>query len=434
MTRNSEANDVYWVAGIRTPFLRSGTEFADLTSYDLAREAIAGLMSRVGLDAAEVDYTIMGSVVSNIATSNVARDAALAAGLPESTPAHTVSQACISANRAIASGADMIRSGQADCVLAGGTESLSDIPIRYRKRLRKKMVAAQRYRKMLDYLGFLRGLRLSDLLPEIPAIAEFSTGLSMGADCERLAGRYGVTRQEQDKYAVRSHKLAARAWEQGHLKPEVCPLQVPPTFRAIEEDNGFRSDTSVAQLAKLRPAFLKPYGNVTAGNSSFLSDGAAVTLIASGAACERLGLQPKIAIRDWVFTAQSPVDSLLLGPAVAVPRLLDRNRLALDQIEVFEFHEAFAGQVVANLKCLASQSFNREQLGREQAMGVIPMERLNLRGGSLSLGHPFGATGARLLTTACRRMLEEEGRWGLIASCAAGGLGNAILLERIAAG
>ncbi len=357
----------------------------------------------------------------------------MAAGLPESSPAHTVSQACISSNRAIASGAEMIRAGQAEFVLAGGTESLSDIPIRYRKQLRKKMLAARRYRKKLDYLGFLKGLRLRHLLPEIPAIAEFSTGLTMGADCERLAGRYGVTRQEQDEFAVRSHKLAAEAWAKGKLTAEVCPLRVPPSFRAIEQDNGFRPDTSVSQLAKLKPAFSKPYGNVTAGNSSFLSDGAAVTLIGSGAACRRLGFQPEIAIRDWVFTAQSPVDSLLLGPAMAVPRLLDRNRLSLDQVGVFEFHEAFAGQVVANLKCLASPAFNREYLGREQALGVIPMDRLNRWGGSLSLGHPFGATGARLLTTACRRMLAKQGRWGLIASCAAGGLGNAILLERMTA-
>jgi acetyl-CoA acyltransferase len=253
----------------------------------------------------------------------------------------------------------------------------------------------------------------------------------MGADCERLAARYGVTRQEQDEFAVRSHRLAAQAWEEDRLNAEVCPVRVPPGFREIARDNGFRADTSLAQLARLKPAFVKPYGNVTAGNSSFLTDGAAVALIGTESACRRLGRRPEIAIRDWVFTAQSPDDSLLLGPATALPKLLDRNQLALPQIDVFEFHEAFAGQVAANLKCLADPEFNWARLGRSEAVGEVPLDRLNRWGGSLSLGHPFGATGARLVTTTARRLIAEEGRWGVTASCAAGGLGSAILLERM---
>lgn len=423
--------EVFWICGMRTPFLRSGTSFRDLTSYDLARHAISGLISESGIDPSNIEYTILGTVLSNVSNSNVARDAALAAGLPEATPAHTVSQACISANRAIATGADLIRTRQVEVVLAGGTECLSDIPIRFRKPLRRKMLEARKYRKWLDYLAFFRGLRPSHLLPEIPAIAEFSTGLSMGEDCERLASRYGVTREEQDEYAVRSHHLAAQAWKEGHLDQEVMALRLPPRFDSIRRDNGIRGDTSRQQLARLRPAFVKPYGDVTAGNSSFLSDGAAVALMASRSACERLGYPPRIAIRDWVFTGQPPRDALLLGPAFAVPKILQRNGLRLEEIEVVEFHEAFAGQVVANLKCLADPGFHRERLGRDEASGQIEPERLNPWGGSLSLGHPFGATGCRLLNTTAHRLLSQPARWGLIASCAAGGLGNAMLLERV---
>ncbi len=423
--------NVVVVAGSRTPFQRSGTGFRDLTSYDLARLALAGLIRKTGLDTASVDRVILGTVVSNFQTSNVARDAALAAGIPVATPAHTVSQACISANQAVTAGADSIRTGQAQTVIAGGTESLSDIPIRYRKPLRQKLVESQRYRSVTDYLGFLRGLGLRDLLPEIPSISEFSTGLTMGEDCERLAARYGASRREQDEYALRSHQRAAEAAARGLLADEMEPVRVPPRFDLVQEDNGVRADSTLEKLASLKPAFVKPYGNVTAGNSSFLTDGAAAVLLMAESKARSAGYQPQVAIQDYVYSAQDPRDALLLGPAYTTPRILERNRLELEDIDVFEFHEAFAGQIVANLKCLDSEEFARSHLGRERKVGAIPMEKFNLHGGSLSLGHPFGATGARLVTTAARRLIRERGRWALIASCAAGGLGSAILLRRL---
>lgn len=432
MKTNYQSRRAVFVDGSRTPFQRSGTGYQDLTSYDLARLALNGLISRTGLDLGRVDRVILGTVISNFQTSNVARDAALAAGIPVSTPAYTVTQACISANQAITNGVELITSGQARTVIAGGTESLSDIPIRYRKRFRKKLLESQKYRSWTDYFGFLRGLGFRDLLPEIPSVSEFSTGRTMGEDCERLAARYDATREEQDEYAVRSHHRAAKAVEEGLFEAEINPVTIPPDFDVIREDNGIRPDTTLEKLARLKPAFVKPYGNVTAGNSSFLTDGAAVVLMMTESEAAENGFQAQVAVHDYVYTAQDPEDALLLGPAFATPKILQRNGLKAADIDVFEFHEAFAGQIVAVLKCLDSERFAREELGGGPRVGPLPMDRFNTLGGSLSLGHPFGATGARLVTTAANRLVREDGEWALIAACAAGGLGNAILLKRIA--
>jgi acetyl-CoA acyltransferase len=372
----------------------------------------------------------MGCVIPKLATTNVAREAARGAGLPVSIPAFTVTLACISANVAITTGADLIRTGQADVVIAGGTESMSDIPICYRKPLRQKLIESQKYKGMKDYLKFPQGLGLRDFLPEIPDIAEFSTGRSMGEDCDRLAARMQISREEQDRYAVRSHLAAARATAEGILSGEIETVRVPPDFQPIEKDNGFRRDTSFEKMNSLNPAFVKKYGTVTPGNSSFLTDGASVVLLMAEDVAVSLGYTAKVAIRASVYTAQDPYEELLLGPAYATPKVLDISGLALPDIDVFEFHEAFAGQILANLKCLASDDFARDKLGRSQKVGEIPLDKFNTLGGSLSLGHPFGATGARLVTTAANRLIREDGTFALIASCAAGASGNAIILER----
>ncbi len=433
MPAKTSTPQVVLVDGIRIPFQRSNTGYRELTSYDLARMAVKALLDKTGIEPTAIDWVLMGSVIQNVNTPNVARDAALAAGIPHTVPAFTISQACISANRAITDGMDLIRTGQAEVVLAGGTESLTDVPIRFRKRFRLKLIEAQKYRKPTDYLKFFKGLKFSDLLPEIPAVAEFTTGRTMGEDCDMLAARVGISREEQDQYALRSHQLAAKALEEGLLAEEIAPVQVPPKMITIEKDNGPRADTTLEKLQKLKPAFIKPHGTLTAGNSSFLTDGAAMTLIMSEEAAKRLGFQPKAYLRDYVFTAQDPYEELLLGPAYAVPRLLDKTGLTLKDIHVFEFHEAFAAQILANLKLLASDQFAREKLGRDHAVGEIPMDKFNTLGGSLSLGHPFGATGARLVTTAANRLIREDGQFALVAACAAGAMGNAILLERFPA-
>lgn len=421
---------VYVVDGCRTPFLKANTEFRDLTSYDLARHALKGLQAKTGVDPEVVDRVIMGTVISNTTTPNVAREALLGSGLRQQTPAFTVSQACISANVAIHTGFDLIRTGQARAVIAGGTESMSDAPIRYRKRFRHRLVDSQRFRKPTDWLGFFKGLKLSDLLPEIPSISEFSTGLTMGQDADRLAARIGVTRQDQDAFAARSHETAQKATDEGLLREEITPVRLAPKFKTIDTDNGIRVSPP-EKLAKLKPAFHKKYGTITAASASYLTDGAAAVLLMDEATVKAQNYTPKAVIRASVFTGQDVGEELLLGPAYAMAKLLDQEGMTLDDISVFEIHEAFAGQVLANLKCLADDSFCREMLGRDGAVGQIPEDKLNIHGGSLSLGHPFGATGARLVTTAANRLIREGGRYALLAACAAGALGHAMILERV---
>lgn len=419
------------VAGCRTPFLRHGTDFRDLMSYDLARMALKGLLDRVSLPPEEVQHVIFGSVLNEPRTSNVAREAVIGAGLPNTIPAHTVTMACISGSQAITRAADMIALGEADTVIAAGTECLSDIPILLRRPMRRKLMALRRLRGPFGYLRWLWRLRPSDFLPEIPQVAEFSNSLSMGQASDRMSARWGVDREEQDRYALRSHRLAEQAAQQGLLGEEILPVAVPPHFHVVDRDNGIRGGTSVERLAKLPPAFYHPFGTATAGNSSFLSDGAAAALIMSGTKAELLGFKPLARIVSYAYTGCDPFEELLLGPAYAIPKVLRDTGLELKDMDVLEFHEAFAGQILSNIRALESDRFGREKLGLGGRVGEVPIERLNALGGSLSLGHPFGATGVRLVTTCCRRLQREDGRYGLVASCAAGGLGHAMILERI---
>lgn len=429
----AEANNLptaVLVDGGRIPFQRSGTAYQDLMAYDLGRMAIEGLLARSGINASQLDRVIMGTVIQDIATSNVARESALGAGVPNSVPAHTVTMACISSNQAITSAVEMITSGQANIVLAGGTETMSDIPIRLRKDMRQKLLEARKYKKPADWLKFFKGLSPSDFLPEIPSISEFTTGETMGESCDRMAAHFGIGRKEQDEYALRSHQLAAKATNEGLLGDELFPAPVPPDFDPVTKDNTFREDTSMEKLEKLSPAFIKPHGTITAGNSSAFTDGASASLIMNEQTALDLGLKPKAYFRSYTYVAQDPEDELLLGPAYATPQVLDAMNLSLRDIDVFELHEAFAGQVLTVLKALDSDKFAKENLDRDKKVGEIPMEKLNLWGGSLSLGHPFGATGTRIVTTAANRLHHEDGTLALVAACAAGGQGHAIILER----
>ncbi len=418
------------IDGCRTPFLRSGTDYMDLMSYQLGAFAIRGLLNKTGIDAAEVDQVIMGNTISNIQTSNVAREAALTAGIPNTTPCQTVTLACISANRAISNGCLEIMTGQADVVIAGGIDHVSDTPIQFPRKMRKKLFKAQKLRGMGDSLKFLFTLRPSDFFPERPRVAEYSTNRTMGQDCDIMAARFEVSREAQDEFSVRSHHLAAKAHEDGHLTAEMVPVSFAPRFKSIDRDNGVRADTSLEKVKKLRPAFDKKFGTLTAANSSFLTDGAAASLIMSEEKARELGLTPKAEVVDFVFTGQDLDDELLLGPAYAVAKLLDKVGMSLEDIDVFEFHEAFAGQILANLTALASDEFARKHLGREGAVGKIDMAKFNNWGGSLSIGHPFGATGSRLLTTTANRLHAEQGTYGILAACAAGAHGHAMLIKK----
>jgi acetyl-CoA acyltransferase len=430
MDKSQNSSTAVLIDGCRIPFQKSGTNYNDLMAYDLGRMAIEGLLARNPVDPASIDRVIMGTVIQEVKTSNVARESALGAGIPNSVPAFTTTMACISSNQAIASGVDLIRSGQAKIILAAGTETMSDIPVRFKKKFRQKVLEARKYKSPLEFLKFFKGLGFKDFLPELPAIAEFSTGEVMGESADRMAARFGISREDQDEYAMRSHHLAAKATNEGLLNEELIPAKLPPMFDVVKHDNGFREDTSMDKLAKLKPAFIKPHGTVTAGNSSFLTDGASASFIMEEQTALKLGLKPKAYIREYNFVSQDPGEELLLGPAYAIPKVLDAMRLSLNDIDVFELHEAFAGQVLSVLAALYSDTFAKESLGKENKIGEIPMDKLNTMGGSLSIGHPFGATGVRLVTTAANRLIREDGKYALVSACAAGGQGHAVVLER----
>jgi acetyl-CoA acyltransferase len=297
--------------------------------------------------------------------------------------------------------------------------------------VRKRLFKARKAKDAGDYLELLKGLGPSDLLPETPAIEEYSTGEVMGESADKLAAMFGVSREAQDEYALMSHQRAAEARDDGRLDNELVPATPAPDFEPITTDNVIRDDTSMEKLESLSPAFVKPYGTVTPGSSSALTDGASATLLMAQEHAEAEGYTPNAALREYTYVAQDPGTELLLGPAYAIPQVLDAAGLALDDIDVIELHEAFAGQVLAVLEALRSPTFAEESLNRSEPVGDVDMDRLNARGGSLSLGHPFGATGARLVTTAANRLHEEDGQWALVAACAAGGQGHAMLVERI---
>ena len=417
------------IDGCRTPFCRSGTAFNDLTTYDLGRMAVSSLLNRARIDPEAVDLLVMGNVIADPQTSNLGREVVLGSQLPVSCPAYTVSVACVSSLQSFLDCARAIQTGAAEVAIAAGAETLSDAPIRFRRAVRKRLMASQKARGPGDYAGLLKGLKPADLLPEPVAIAEFSTGEAMGENCERLAKRLGIGRREQDEYALMSHHRAARATQDGRLSLQIETARPRPSFAAIREDNGIRGDSTLEKLASLPAAFDRRFGTVTAGNSSYLTDGAAAVLLASEAAAARLGLKPMATLTASSIAALDPTEELLLGPALTIPGALEKAGLELDDVAVVELHEAFAAQVLAVLKLLDDESFCRERLDRKQTVGQVNIERLNAWGGSLAVGHPFGATGARLITTCCQRMQAEGSRYGLVAACAAGAIGIGLVLE-----
>ena len=419
------------VAGLRTPFVRAGTDFAQLDVLELARSVTVELLQRSGLDPASVDHVIYGNVTRPVQYSNLARELVLAAGLPKSTPADTVTLACASACQAITDATNLIERGYADVVIAGGVEMLSNVPIALSPPLGRALVAASQAKSVGDRVQSFRGLKLADLPPVAPSITETSTGLSMGQSAELMAKVNNISRADQDAWALRSHRNAAAAWQDGRLAEEVSPVYVVNDGgRAVTRDNHIRPDTSLEKLAQLKPVFDRQYGSVTAGNSSPLTDGAASVLLMSDERARALGLQPKALVRSYAYAAVDPGGELLIGPAYAIPRALERAGLQLSDIDLVEMHEAFAAQVLSTLKKLASRTFAEQELGRAEPVGGLDPERMNLRGGSIALGHPFGATGARCVTTLANEMERQSAQLGLVSVCAAGGVGAAIILER----
>ena len=418
------------VAGSRTPFARSGSVFADLSAIDLGKSAVRDALARSGLSGDRVDHLVYGTVVHDTRSPNIAREVGLAV-LPKHVPAVAVSRACTSANQAITDGAEMIEVGHADVVIAGGAESLSRIPITVSESLAKSLVAASKGKTVGQRLAPFRTIRPKDLVPVAPTIAEPSTGETMGQSAERMAKENGISRDDQDAWALRSHQLAAAGTADGRLLAEIAPMYVPPDYTTVvTSDNGIRTDTSAERLAGLRPVFDRAHGSVTAGNASPLTDGASAVVLMNGEKAVAEGLAPLGWIRSWAWTALDPAGQLLQGPAYAAPIALDRAGLSMKDIGLMEMHEAFAAQVLSNLQALSSRSFAESELGRTDAVGHPDVERINVMGGSISIGHPFGATGGRLTMTILNEMARRDVQFGLITVCAAGGLGFAMVVER----
>lgn len=421
------------IAGCRTPFAKSGTALRDVSAVELSRHAARELLVRSEIDAAEVDQVIWGQVVPSVLVPNVAREVSLLPQFPRTIPAYSLNRACASSVQAMGSAHDQITLGMADVILAGGVESLSDVPILHTRRFASILVEASKAKSLGARLGALAKTRLKDLVPVSPAIAEPSTGESMGQSAEKMAKENGITRQAQDEVALKSHLRAAAGTADGRLTAEIAPVFVPPSLEKVEtSDNGIRADTSREQLAKLRPVFDRRYGTVTAGNASPLTDGAACVLLMGEDKARALGYTPMAFIRSYAIAAVDPGEQLLMGPAFAVPTALDRAGIGWRELGLVEMHEAFASQVLSNIQALESTQFACDRLGRAGAVaeGGIDWDTLNVMGGSIAIGHPFGATGARLATTLANEMNRRDVQFGLISVCAQGGMGFAMVLER----
>ncbi len=418
------------VAGVRTPFARSGTALANYTALDLGRHAVAALMQRTELDGAAVNLLVFGTVLPSVLAPNIAREVSLLPHFPRDVQAFTVGRACASANQAITDAADQIVLGHATVAIAGGAESLTQVPILHSRRMADTLIAASKAKSLSQRLGVLGRIRPRDLIPITPAIAEPSTGQTMGQSADTMAKLNGISRSAQDEFALRSHLRAAEGTRDGRLLAEIAPITIPPThMEMLASDNGIRADSSLAQLASLKPVFDKQYGTVTAGNASPLTDGAAAVLLMREDVADAHGYAPLGFIRSYAYAAIDPAEQLLQAPVFAAPRALERAGLSLNDIDLVEMHEAFAAQVLSNLHGLASPYW-AERAGFSSPVGEVDPTKLNVMGGSLAIGHPFGATGARIVTTLLNELARRGGQFGLLTVCAAGGMGHAMVVER----
>jgi acetyl-CoA acyltransferase len=426
------------VGGVRTPFVKAFAEYLEIDTIALGAAAVRGLLERYELPRRDIDAIVWGGVILPSGAPNVGREIGLDLGLPPTVEAMTVSRACASGLQAVTLAAASIERGEADVVIAGGSDSTSHAEVM----LPRKVVHAAAPLLLGkptagDVLGALSQLfPLSELLPRMPKVAERTTGQTMGEAAEVMARRNEISRGAQDDFAARSHHRAAAAIASGRFGNELVPVEVGrgDAVRWVHTDTLVRADTSVEKLAKLKPVFARDgAGTLTAGNSTALTDGAAAVLLMSEEKAAALGLVPLARFASWAYVGVDPADQLLMGPALAMPRALARAGLELSEIDFVDMHEAFAAQVLSVLKMLESEAFARLRLGRDAPVGRVEPERLNVHGGSLALGHPFAATGARMVTTMANELHASGRRTALLGLCAAGGLGAAAVLENASA-
>ncbi len=423
----SQIRRVAVIGGVRTPFCRSYTGYADLTNLDLMTAALTGLVEKYNLAGEHIDEVVGGAVVTHTRDFNLTREAVIGTELAPTTPGITLSQACGTSLQAALGSAAKIATGQIECAIATGSDTISDAPVVFQRKFSKRLVAMSRGKSFGEKArAFLQGFSLGELAPQPPSVAEPRTGLSMGQHCELMAQEFHIPRAEQDELAFESHRRAAAAYDEGFLDELLVPCA------GVFRDNNLRADIDLAKLAMLKTSFEKSErGTLTAANSTPLTDGAAAVLIASEEWAARHGLTPQAYLTHGAHAAIDFVggQGLLMAPTLAVAKLLDQAGLALQDFDFYEIHEAFAAQVLATLKAWESPEYCREVLGRDAPLGAIDRAKLNVKGSSIAFGHPFAATGARIAANLAKLLAARGGGRGLISVCTAGGMGVAAILE-----
>ena len=416
------------LGGSRIPFCRSHTAYAELTNLDMLIASLAGLIDRFALAGAHIDEVVGGAVVTHAKDWNLAREAVIGSALAPTTPATTMMQACGTSLAGALNLGAKIAAGQIECGIALGTDTTSDAPVVFQRRFAQRLVQASRARGFGQKLAAFKGFAPTELAPQPPSTSEARTGLSMGEHCELMAKEWRITREAQDLLAYESHKKAAAAYDEGFMDDLVVPCA------GVFHDNNIRGDISLEKMAELKPAFDRSgKGTITAANSTPLTDGAATILLASEDWAAKRGLPVQAYLTQGRTSAVDFVqgEGLLMAPTVAVSELLKQTGLALQDFDYYEIHEAFAAQVLATLKAWESEDYCRRRLGRDAPLGSIDRSKLNVKGSSIAFGHPFAATGARILAVLAKLLHSGGGRRGLISVCTAGGMGVAAILEGV---
>ena len=420
------------IDGIRTPFCKAGGVMGMIQADGLGALVTKELLVRTGVDLQWIDEVIFGNVAQPAHAANIARIISLKAGLPPSVICHTVHRNCASGMQAITAGATQILAGQAQTILAGGTESMSNIPLLVGPQMTRLLTSMMKAKTLTQKLAVLAGFRPSFLTPTIGlklGLTDPVCGLNMGQTAEVLAREFTVTRRQQDEFALMSHQRAVEAAQQGLMAQEIVPVVMPPDYSQIQhEDDGPRSDQSLEALERLRPYFDRHAGTVTVGNACPVTDGAAAVLLMSEPKAKSLGFEPLGYLAAWAYAGLEG-SRMGLGPAYATAKLLDKTGMTLNEFDLIELNEAFATQVIANEKAFGSAEFARKHLGRDKPLGELDRQRMNLNGGAIALGHPVGATGARLVITLLKQLRRANLAKGLATLCIGGGQGAALALE-----
>jgi acetyl-CoA acyltransferase len=417
------------VAGLRTPFAKQATAFHGVPAVDLGKIVVNELLQKYDVDPMIIGQLVFGQVVQMPEAPNIAREIVLGTGMNVSTDAYSVSRACATSFQSTVNVAESIMAGHVDVGIAGGADSSSVAPVGVSKKLARTLVDLTKAKSLGQRLSLFSRLSLKDLLPVSPAVAEYSTGISMGETAEQMAKTYQISRQDQDALAHRSHTLATKSWQEGKLANEVMTAHAEPYKNFIDKDNCIRENSVLESYARLKPVFDRKHGTVTAATSTPLTDGGAAILLMREGRAKELGYKPLGYIRSFGFAAIDVWQDMLMGPSYATPIALQRAGMNLADLDLIEMHEAFAAQALANIKMFGSAKFAREHLGRDKAIGEIDMATFNVMGGSLAYGHPFAATGARLITQTLNELNRRGGGVGLTTACAAGGLGAAMIVE-----